>query len=172
MQRPSILMFKGGAKWLSGRGDPSSQLSWGRAPSFLDGKSEVRWIQPRGNCWNIFGSGVAIITSSVFCAADIWEHCQNTSNTFVLLSKVYFLKQKIPCLLWVDTTPEWWVLSLQRGLCLSLTFVPYFCSLLQWFIWMGFLRLTVFLWHETGSSEQGNIVIIICSLGFVLPGWN
>lgn len=65
--------------------------------------------------WGIFGSAEAIITSPVFCAAGIWEHCQDASNTFVLLPKVYFLKQKMPCLLWVDTAPEWWVLSLQKG---------------------------------------------------------
>lgn len=39
-------MFKGAVKWLSGRGDSSSQLSQGKAPSLgaylLDDQSEVR----------------------------------------------------------------------------------------------------------------------------------
>lgn len=133
-------------------------------------ESHRGWGRAR-NRTQIFGSVVAIITSPLFCAACIWEHCQDTNNTFVLLPKVYFLKQKVPCLLWVHFTPAWWVLY-KEGPSLSLAFVSHFWSFHQWFIWMGFLMLMAFLWHETVSSEQGNIIIIICNSGSTLLGWN
>jgi len=31
--------------------------------------------------------------------------------------------------------------------------------------------LMAFLWHETVTSEQGNIVIVICNSGSMLLGW-
>lgn len=58
----------------------------------------------------LFGSVVSIITSPLFCAACIWQCCQGTRNTFVLLPKVHFLKQKIPCFVWVHFIPSWWIL--------------------------------------------------------------
>ena len=118
----------------------------------------------------IFGSAVGLITSPVLCSACIWEYCQGTSNTFLLLPKVYFLKQKAPCLLWVYFTPAWRV-CYKEGPSLSLPFVSHFWSFHQWFIWMGFLMLMAFLWHETVTSEQGNIVIVICNSGSMLLGW-
>lgn len=133
-------------------------------------ESHKGWDRARSGT-QIFGSAVAIVTSPVFCAACIWEHCQDTSNTFVPLPKVYCLKQKVPCLLWVHFTPAWWVLY-KKGPSLSLSFVSHFWSFHHWFIWMGFVMLMAFLWHETISSEQGNIVMVICNPRSMLLGWH
>lgn len=136
-------------------------------PEQIASCSHRGWGRARSRT-QIFGSVVTIITSPVFCATCLWQHCQDASYTFVLLPSVYFLKQKVPCFLWVHFTPLQRILY-KEGPSLLLAFVSCFWRFQQWFTWMGFLMLMAFLWHETVSSEQGNIVIIICNSGSLLP---